>query len=528
MTTPDGLAEGGHVLPHAGPARADRRLHCRGSGLARHDDRIELRGPHRLRRRGRRHHDRRPHGRRAAKRSARSPRPASAAASGSPLGAESVLSRATVSGQLRGLRRRWDLDGRQPVRERVDRQLQLVGGRRRRPAGGGIHVRARGEAEPGQRDGERQHRRSRAPSSSLARRRRLHGRHILDRSTRRSRGTSATHGAASTRRRRAAGDLAMWNTPAHRKTRAGVRRRASTLIEESHNLADDDELRARWGRRSRGRVAGRSWGSTTTAGRPTRTPSGRQRGDRRGECRRAHCPRRDQRGFARPGSRMRATSGAVERRPEPVVNSHSDGDDGACRTLAAARCGRRSWTPSAEPQIRLEEGTYEVTLGELQLRGTGASSARTPGHDDRGERRPSRASRWSTASRPCRGVRITGGRSRAAGGGILVLAAAWLRRRGERRRGQPRLARGGHREPRGWLSSRRARSRRTRRRRRRAHGGLRASTHVARQHDGQRGTRRRPWAAGSRTVGYAHHAQRHDRRQPGAAARRRRVRRAPP
>ena len=80
-----------------------------------------------------------------------------------------------------------------------------------------------------------------------------------------------------------------------------------------------------------------------------------------------HCPKFDQRGFARPAGDA-CDIGAVERRLPPVVTTTNDGDDGVC---APDDCTLREALVDSErdAQISLPEGVYGLTLGELQLRG---------------------------------------------------------------------------------------------------------------------------------------------------------------
>jgi CSLREA domain-containing protein len=138
------------------------------------------------------------------------------------------------------------------------------------------------------------------------------------------------------------------------------------------------------------------------------------------------CPDVDQRDFRRPAADA-CDIGAVERRLDPVVDTTADGKDGAC-TSEPNDCTLRDALRNSErdAEITLDEGEYEVALGELQLRGLrtifGQGARRTTLRAT-GTHRVIAVPDGDTA---LFGVTITGGRVEDAGGGILVQQDAAL------------------------------------------------------------------------------------------------------
>ena len=148
------------------------------------------------------------------------------------------------------------------------------------------------------------------------------------------------------------------------------------LIEESHNLADDASCELNEAGDLPSALAGLR--SLDDYGGPTDTHAIGIESAAIDAATADHCPAVDQRNFARPAS-LPCDIGAVERRPSPVVNTELDGDDGVCAP-DPGDCTLREALEDSErdSMIFVGEGEYEVTLGELQLSGTAASSARTP------------------------------------------------------------------------------------------------------------------------------------------------------
>ena len=139
-----------------------------------------------------------------------------------------------------------------------------------------------------------------------------------------------------------------------------------------------------------------------------------------------HCPRTDQRLFSR--NPQACDLGAVERRPTPVVNTLVDGDDGNC-TAEPDGCTLRDALVDSESdaQIELGEGTYEVSLGELRLRGSRSifgEGARATTIEATGNHRVLTVVDGGAA---VGNVQITGGSAGGdTGGGIRVEEAAGL------------------------------------------------------------------------------------------------------
>jgi CSLREA domain-containing protein len=130
----------------------------------------------------------------------------------------------------------------------------------------------------------------------------------------------------------------------------------------------------------------------------------------------AHCPAADQRGVARPVDAC--DIGAVERRPQPVVTTFADGDDHSC---ASDDCTLREALEDSEREavVLLEEGEYDVELGELVLRENriivGQGARRTILEGSGGHRVLAVADGSSLVSQ----LRITGGEA-DVGGGVHV------------------------------------------------------------------------------------------------------------
>ena len=194
-------------------------------------------------------------------------------------------------------------------------------------------------------------------------------------------GNSAIEGGGLYQAKATAGGMAMWNT-IFSSNSAQACGGTLELVEESHNLADDTSC----GLDAAGDLDDVGAGLTQLEdnGGPTDTHGLALDSKAIDAATTAHCPAADQRGIARPESNA-CDMGAVERRPTPVVTTRLDGDDGACDP---GDCTLREALVDSErgTEIYLEEGTYEVTLGELQLRNwIGASSAWT--HAGRRSRR---------------------------------------------------------------------------------------------------------------------------------------------
>jgi CSLREA domain-containing protein len=176
----------------------------------------------------------------------------------------------------------------------------------------------------------------------------------------------ATEGGGLYQARSAEGEMAMWNTlfaTNFEQSCAG----AVGLIEESHNLADDTSC-------DLGEVGDLQNAFAVLLplddhGGPTDTHALGLGSEAINAATKEHCPAADQRLFPRPES-MPCDIGAVERRLPPLVNTHADGDDGTC-AREPDDCTLREALRDSEygSAIVLDEGEYEVTLGELQLSG---------------------------------------------------------------------------------------------------------------------------------------------------------------
>ena len=130
------------------------------------------------------------------------------------------------------------------------------------------------------------------------------------------------------------------------------------------------------------------------------------------------CPEDDQRNLRRPVGRA-CDIGAVERRRDPVVTTHLDGDDGECDPDDCTL--RDALLDSERDAIILlkADTTYEVRSDSLELRherqvvGAGARSTKLAAIGDH------RVLTVPDGSPTLSGVRVTGGAA-TVGGGILV------------------------------------------------------------------------------------------------------------
>jgi hypothetical protein len=191
-----------------------------------------------------------------------------------------------------------------------------------------------------------------------------------------------------------------------------------TLFDGTHNLADDLSCEFEQTGDQQDAFAGLL--PLDDHGGPTDTQlpgPGSQAIDRAGPER---CPALDQRGVAR--SADACDVGAVERRAPPVVSTFADGDDHLCEP---DDCTLREALEDSERDsvIVLEEGQYDVALGELQLRASrsilGIGARRTIIDASGGHRVLSVVDGHSFVSQ----VRISGGE---VGGGIEIQPDAAL------------------------------------------------------------------------------------------------------
>ena len=159
-------------------------------------------------------------------------------------------------------------------------------------------------------------------------------------STRRSQATTRRGGGLCRARPGAGPGDGDGQHAAGREQRAGVRRRGRA-VEERHNLADDGCCELNGEGDLPDALAGLQ--SLLRLRRVDRHARTRLR-ERSARCRRDPAGG-DQRNLRRPAARA-CDIGAVERRPLPVVTTQPTATT-AYATRTTARCGRRSWTPSA-------------------------------------------------------------------------------------------------------------------------------------------------------------------------------------
>ena len=280
--------------------------------------------------------------------------------------------------------------------------------------GGGIHVEEGGRAVLVNAHGEPQLRgspaRATGPGKAAASTRPASSRS----STRRSRATTPATAAACTRTRPDGPGMLMVNTllaeNAGRQCAGFI-----GVVDGHHNLASDGSCELD----GAGDLpdAEARLGLLRDNGGPTDTHAlgfGSEALDAAGE----PCLENDQRNLSRPVGRV-CDIGAVERRRDPVVTTHLDGDDGECDPDDCTL--RDALLDSERDAIILlkADTTYEVRSDPLELRherqvvGAGARSTKLAAIGDH------RVLTVPDGSPTLSGVRITGGAA-TVGGGILV------------------------------------------------------------------------------------------------------------